>query len=106
MYSQELIDKLNVCITACESCADKCLDEENIEMMVECIRLDKDCADVCRAAVNLLIRQSDMTDRILQICSEVCHDCSEECRKHEMQHCQDCARACHECEEACKSYVQ
>ncbi len=34
-------------MTACIHCYDACLKEEHVNMMVECIRLDRECADIC-----------------------------------------------------------
>jgi hypothetical protein len=35
------------------------------------------------------------------VCADVCHDCAEECGRHDMQHCRDCAVACRRCMEEC-----
>ena len=47
MRNQELISALYNCAAHCYHCADACLDEEDIKMMVRCIRLDKICATTC-----------------------------------------------------------
>ena len=52
------IDACNKCVTACEHCAASCLREPDINMMVRCIELDRDCADMCRLAVQLMSRGS------------------------------------------------
>ena len=41
---RSLLDALARCVAACEYCADACLDEDNVQMMVPCIRLDRDCS--------------------------------------------------------------
>jgi hypothetical protein len=38
------------CWTTCEVCSDACLREDNVQTMVRCIRLDGDCAAICRLA--------------------------------------------------------
>ena len=44
--NQSLLDALNACIAACEHCATACLKEEDVKMMVRCISIDRDCADI------------------------------------------------------------
>ena len=44
---QDVLDALARCVAACEYCATACLGEDDIAMMVPCIRLDRDCADIC-----------------------------------------------------------
>ncbi len=56
--NQEVIEKLWRCVDACEYCADSCLDENDIKMMVPCIRLDRACAEVCATTARLLSSNS------------------------------------------------
>lgn len=77
-------------------------------MLVRCIRLDLDCADVCAATGNALSRQSDqelgLTGALLDACREACRVCGEECERHaeHHEHCRVCAEACRRCEQACE----
>jgi hypothetical protein len=101
---EELVNTLMNCAATCEYCATACLKEEDIDMMRNCIMLDRDCADICRLTATLLSRNSDNTDRILEVCAEVCQKCADECKHHEHDHCQDCARVCSDCAEACMEF--
>jgi len=100
-----LLDTLMKCIAACETCADRCLQEENINMLAACIRKDRDCADACSMAARFVARGSDQTSRILQLCVVTCSACEEECGKHEHGHCRTCAAVCKECRTACEEYM-
>lgn len=106
MNNKDLIQTLVNCAATCEMCADACLDEDNIKMMVNCIRLDRDCAKICYTTASLLASNSNNVQHLLESCAEICKMCGDECEKHKMDHCQECARACKECEEACRSYAQ
>jgi hypothetical protein len=106
MNNQEVVSKLNECAAVCEYCADACLNENDIKMMVECIRLDRDCADICRATANYLARDSKNSTELVRLCGEICKACAEECEKHKHEHCRECARVCRECEEACLALVR
>jgi hypothetical protein len=45
------------CAQSCTACADACLGEQDVQMLVCCIRLNLDCADVCATTGRLLARQ-------------------------------------------------
>lgn len=105
MENQQLIQKLARCAAACETCMDACLSEDDVKKMVQCIRLDRDCAIICKATATLLASNSPHAQHLIKECEEVCRLCAEECEKHDMEHCKECAWACRECEEACKSYA-
>lgn len=103
---QEFIQKLALCAASCEYCSDQCLNEDNIAKMVECIRLDHDCADSCHQAINFVARGSKHAQEAVKFCHDLCKACGDECEKHEMDHCQACAKACRACEKACESYLK
>lgn len=98
---RELIKLCNECAVTCGHCAVSCLNEKDVEMMRQCIRLDLDCATFCRVAAELMSRDSDHADKFLALCAEVCQACADECSKHKHQHCKDCADICSRCAEAC-----
>ena len=89
------------CAMACENCASACLREPDVAMMAECIRLDRDCADVCVLTARWLARESDSARELLQMCAKVCKACAAECAQHKAAHCQECAQACTHCAEEC-----
>ncbi|OGX91635.1 four-helix bundle copper-binding protein [Hymenobacter coccineus] len=102
--NKSLLDALNACVAACEHCATACLQEDDVKMMVGCIRLDRDCADICALTARFVARDSAHAQHLLQECAEICKACGDECAQHtHMQHCQECAAACRRCEEACRA---
>lgn len=101
-----LIDKLAVCQAMCNHCFNACLNEEDVKMMKDCIKLDKDCAEICSLAISSVASQSSFAKDVLQLCAAVCDRCAEECGKHDNSHCRDCAKACKECAEACREYIK
>jgi hypothetical protein len=103
--SEDLILTLIDCAMACEICATACLEESDVSKMVQCIRLDRDCADICRQAAILLQRNSTIAYQYLLLCEEICRMCADECMKHShMDHCKECAQACLECAELCHQF--
>lgn len=105
MRNEKLLHALGNCINHCNHCADACLDEDNVKMMTDCIRLDRVCAEVCAAANQVLVTNYRDVQGLIDYCIKVCEECANECEKHEHQHCKDCAKACRECAEACRNYA-
>lgn len=99
-----LLQQLMKCIAACEHCADACLDEEDPRSMAECIRLDRDCADICALTARFLGRDSERTPQLLQLCSAICDACHAECARHNNEHCRACAEVCAACRDACHAF--
>jgi hypothetical protein len=92
------------CWLACEMCSDACLGEENVSMMVRCIRLDRECAEMCQAAARAMVRGSEMVAAICRACAELCEACAAECESHSHHdHCRICAEACRRCAQECRA---
>lgn len=105
MRNQEVLSALGNCINHCNYCADACLDEENVAMMVECIRLDRVCAEVCSTVSQVLSTAYKDVDNLITYCIDISKACADECEKHEHEHCKACAQACRECVDACEAYL-
>lgn len=98
-----LMHTLLQCITACEVCADACLDAP--EPMQACIRLDRDCAEICALASRYVARGSAYAGRVLRLCIVICDACRAECARHDHWHCVKCAAVCAQCSEACREHL-
>jgi predicted GNAT family N-acyltransferase len=105
--NKPLIDLLNQCAAECNHCATACLEEKDISMLSRCIKLDMDCAEICRLAISFVARGSEHAEHVLNECAEICNACADECEKHaaHMEHCKRCAEICRECAEACHSGI-
>jgi len=99
--NKEIIGLLNECAAACNHCSTACLDEKDVHMMANCIKLDIDCAQICSLTANFISRGSEHGVHLLKECAEICNKCAEECSKHKLDHCQACAEACRKCAVAC-----
>lgn len=98
--------KLAECVLACNYCFNKCLDEDDVKMMKECIKLDKECASICQFTLGMLYKNAHFMKAALDLCEKACEACGDECRKHNYDHCQQCAKACDECAKACREFMQ
>ena len=74
------------CAAICRACADACLGEEMVSDLVQCIRLDLDCADLCAVTGRILSRQTafdaTLARAVLEACVAACKACGDECRHH------------------------
>lgn len=97
-YIVELIYK---CAAECDYCASLCLEEEEMDRMRDCIKLNIMCADICRTTAMAISRESQYTHNLLEECAKICRECAEECEKHQPDHCKRCADICHNCADYC-----
>lgn len=102
---QQCIDECLKCMQICNHCFDACLKEGHIDMMKDCIRLDRQCAEICAFAANAMSQNSPFTKQICDLCAQICEACGNECKKHNHDHCQHCAEACFACAEMCRKMV-
>lgn len=103
---KECLIECNECAAACLYCASACLDEEDPKQMDRCIKLDMECADICRLAAASIARGDEHMEAVCLLCADVCDACGEECAKHALEHCQRCAEACQRCADACRGMAQ
>ena len=100
--NKTLIRMLADCAAACSHCANACLEERDMKLLKDCIKLDFDCADVCLLTIKMIARSSAHAEHLLKECNEICNACAQECEKHShMEHCRSCAETCRACAEAC-----
>ncbi len=93
--NEALINILDDCARVCESDMTADLMEKDVKIMVRCVQLDIDCAEICALTSNYLSRNSEFAYPITGQCALVCDACAEECEKHpDMPHCVECARVC------------
>ncbi len=74
-------------------------------MMADCIRIDRDCADICILTAQFVARNSAHAVHVMKECIEICRKCEQECRKHDTDHCQHCADICEETAKACEEWI-
>jgi hypothetical protein len=103
--SKTLATKLAECILACNNCHEACLHEPHVAMMIDCIRLDKECAVACTSTLQLLYDGSRLIGEALRFCITACEMCATECTRHKEPHCQECARTCRECAATCRELL-
>lgn len=87
---QSCIDACVYCAAMCSQCADACLEEEGFAVLKKCVRLDLECAAICRSAIEVMMLDGKYVDAICQLCADICSACAGECEQHAkmgMEHC-------------------
>jgi Domain of Unknown Function (DUF326) len=105
------IDALHECVQTCTADADDDLREQNVANLVKCIRLCRDCADVCATTTSVITRQTEFDPTaiapLLQACATMCRVSGDECERHAHMHahCRICAEVSRRCEQACRDLL-
>ncbi|WP_231492178.1 four-helix bundle copper-binding protein [Alkalibacterium sp. AK22] len=59
-------------MTACHHYFDFCLDEEDVNHVRTCIRLDRECADVCQMVLYSGGRLDSLRNDLVALCATIC----------------------------------
>src|SRR5215204_6566587 len=60
------------CAEICQICADACLAEEDANELVQCIRLNLDCSDICDVTGKLIVRTGHRDANTLHLQLHAC----------------------------------
>ncbi|QUE85394.1 four-helix bundle copper-binding protein [Exiguobacterium alkaliphilum] len=104
---KSVIEALNNCAITCNECYDECLTEENVTMMVDCIRLERECAEFSAFVAQALARGTAFASEYAELCIKICEACGNECMKHasHMESCKKCADTCFKCADECRKLL-
>lgn len=96
---------LNYCASECSNCAMECLAEQDVEMMINCIKINLDCAEICTTVSSFLSRNSIHAIHLMKECIEICTNCATQCEQHShLEYCRKCAEVCRICIAECTSF--
>jgi hypothetical protein len=93
---------------ACVAGADACLSGDMLAEPGCCVTAYLDCADVCTATAQVLVRRADyeatLTRAVLSACRDACRACAERYESHAESHEQFrlWAQACRSCAQSCE----
>jgi hypothetical protein len=98
------------CIKNCEECHSICLitamhclgmGGEHAER--DHIRLMLDCAQICQASADFMLRGSSLHERTCAVCAHVCSLCADDCERFpEDAQMKACVEACRVCADSCR----
>jgi hypothetical protein len=98
------IEAALACAQAAGACADACVAEGD-KALVQCIRLNLDCADVCQTAAMVATRRAGANAPVviglLMLAEALCRDCAAEAGRHALPACRRSADLARACADAC-----
>jgi hypothetical protein len=110
-FFKELPQDTQTCIQNCLQCSmvcgqtiQHCLRLGGEHASLEHIRLLKDCSEICRAASQLMMRESHFHFKVCEACAEICQACASDCERIGLQDelMKFCADVCLKCAESCQ----
>lgn len=105
---QECIANCQECHAICIQTAAHCLDMggEHASRKHQTILLD--CADICAASADFMLRESPMHAQTCATCAEACRRCAEECERLAKgdQLMLQCAEVCRRCQQSCEQMAR
>ena len=104
---KECIAECFRCAQTCEECGDDMIGMDHTgdrQLMEQCIRLCRECADISAMAGRWMSRLSPLSDRLCRWCAEISDACAEVCEQHAPHHaaCGPCAQECRRCADRCR----
>lgn len=93
------------CAAACDHCSyvtELALSQDDKSRT---LRLDKDCAAVCRLLASLLAGRQAGHQDVCDLCAQLYAACVEEYQQFDEAHAQYCANVCEQCRDACSRLV-
>lgn len=97
------------CASECSRCHEVCVETtrhclqmggKHVEQQHLTLMLD--CAQICAASSDFLLRMSVMHAHTCMACAEVCEACATDCDRLGDEHMKKCAEACRRCAESCR----
>src|SRR5437763_16193394 len=103
--STEMLDCIRRCGDCHRACVETniyCLQQGGKHSEANHIRLLMDCAQICQASADFMLRGSDLHTLTCAACAEICERCGEDCaRMSDDNRMAACAEECRRCAESC-----
>lgn len=101
------------CIDECQSCHEVC-----VETLTHCLSMAgkhaeaehittlMDCAQICTASADFMLRGSAFHADVCGVCADICDECAESCDALEGAEMKRCADQCRRCAESCREMAK
>jgi hypothetical protein len=100
---QDCIESCLQCHKTCEQLIPYCLEKGGMHSEPSHIQAVTICADICRTAAHFMMWNSDLHERVCEICAEACLKCATDCeRMGDDEMMSLCAEICRQCAESCQ----
>lgn len=100
---QHCIEQCLLCYKSCSDTFLYCLNTGGRHVESERIKLLVDCVEICNMASGFMLRNSEFSREMCQLCAEICERCADDCENFEGDvHMKECADVCRKCAESCR----
>lgn len=101
---QQCIQACLDCYAVCTTTAAHCLGLGGEHASLEHQTILLDCARLCQASADFMLRGSHRHQQVCAVCAEACRACERECTRLGASDAmmQQCAEACRRCAESCE----
>ena len=110
--AHHLSEEMRACVQACLDCYAEC-----VECKAHCLGMGgkhaepahmnalADCAILCEASANLMLRSSPLHAELCGLCADACERCAESCERlgKNDETMKRCAETCRRCAESCRA---
>jgi len=100
---EQLLEVAHECMVACNYSYDQSFKKGDVQMLANCIQLNRECADICSYLEQAISRGSAYVLELATLSATICEACAEECEKHNDDYHQQCAIASTNCAKVCRS---
>jgi hypothetical protein len=109
MYSDEVRQCLKESLECYQSCTETilhCLEIGGKHAESSHINLLLDCAKICHANADFIVRNSTYYPQTCGICADICDECGDVCDRFEDDFMKQCAGFCRRCAESCREMAR
>jgi hypothetical protein len=93
------------CYKACTETLKHCTEMGGVHVETNHLMLLKDCAEICKASEDFMLRGSMHSKCLCDECAKICDLCAESCEAVDPNDpvMKECAKICRECAASCRS---
>lgn len=105
---EKCVDDCLSCYRECSTCLTHCISLGGDHVESKHLNLMMECAEVCRTSVELMLRQSQFSMEMCELCAKVCDACAESCSSIDADDSmmEKCAQVCRQCAESCREMAR
>ena len=107
--SQEVRECLKDCLDCYQTCTEtlvRCLAMGGKHAKLEHLNLLMDCARICSANADFLLRNSTYYPQTCSITADICDECADTCDRFKEAFMKECAEVCKRCAESCREMAR
>jgi hypothetical protein len=109
IMSEEVRECIQDCVDCYRTCSQtliRCLNIGGKHAEVEHVNLIMDCAKICSATADFMLRNSLYYPQTCGLTADICDECGDVCARFEEDFMKECASVCRRCAESCREMAR